>query len=269
MDILRVNLQKGYIDVYDFGKMKLHAYQTNDLMNDECFILENEQQLLLIEFPAFHSNLGEFEEYIKKLNKKIIGKVFSDHPNGGASILKDIRNYASQGTINSMKTGTIKHLNEGFIPGFGEDFDEKLPVITDVLTDKNVHIGGFELNITYHDENIEIEFPQINCVYTHMLGHDCHSIIAGESHANAIIEQLEGYKQKGYTLVLSSHYTPETLEDVDIKISYIKELKKIAKETTNSEEFKDKVKAKFSNYSGLNYLDMTAGYFFPQKNEHA
>lgn len=78
------------------------------------------------------------------------------------------------------------------IPSFGEDFDAKLPVITDVLKCNMVNIGGFELNITYHDENIEIEFPQINCVYTHMLGHDCHSIVAGEEHADAIISQLKG-----------------------------------------------------------------------------
>ena len=58
-------------------------------------------------------------------------------------------------------------------------------------------VTGFELNITYHDENIEIEFPQINCVYTHMLGHDCHSIVAGEGHADAIIARLNGYKEKG------------------------------------------------------------------------
>ena len=104
----------------------------------------------------------------------------------------------------------------------------------------------------------------VNCVYTHMLGHDCHSIVAGEEHANAIIEQLKGYKAKGYNLVLSSHYTPETLKDVDTKIAYIEDLKVLAKESSNAEEFKDKVKAKFPTYSGLNYLDMTANYFFPQ-----
>ena len=54
-----------------------------------------------------------------------------------------------------------------------------------------------------------------------MLGHDCHSVVAGEGHANAIIKQLKGYKQKGYNLVLSSHYTPETLKDVDTKIAYL------------------------------------------------
>lgn len=264
MEVSKVNLKKGFIEVYNFGDIKLHAYQTNDFMNDECFILENDKNILLLEFPAFHSNLCEFEEYVRRLNKNIVGKVFSDHPNGGTSILNDVKNYASQGTINSMTSGTIKHLDEGFVQSFGEDFDEKLPVITDVLKDKNVNIGGFELNITYHEENIEIEFPQINCVYTHMLGHDCHSIVAGEEHANMIVKQLERYKEKGYNLVLSSHYTPETLSDVDVKIAYIKDLKVIAKESNDIDDFKDKVKEKYPTYNGLNYLDMTAGYFFPQ-----
>ena len=84
-----------------------------------------------------------------------------------------------------MTSGTIRHLNDGFIPSFGADFDEKLHTITEILTEKSYNIGGFELNIIYHDENIEIELPQINSVYTHMLGHDCHSIVAGEGHANA------------------------------------------------------------------------------------
>ncbi len=161
-----------------------------------------------------------------------------------------------------MTSGTIRHLNDGFIPSFGADFDEKLPTITEILTEKSYNIGGFELNIIYHNENIEIELPQINSVYTHMLGHDCHSIVAGEGHANAIIEQLKGYIEKNYTLVLSSHYLPETINDVKTKMDYLEELKNIAKESSNGDEFKEKVKVKYPNYSGLNYLDMTTGYFF-------
>lgn len=98
-----------------------------------------------------------------------------------------------------------------------------------------------------------------------MLGHDCHSIVAGAGHADVIIAQLKRYKENGYNLVLSSHYTPETLKDVDTKIAYLEELKKIASECSNADEFKDKVKAQYPEYSGLNYLDMTAGFFFPQK----
>lgn len=50
-------------------------------MNDESYILENKENVLLVEFPAFYDNLEEFEKYVKELNKNIVGKVFSDHPN--------------------------------------------------------------------------------------------------------------------------------------------------------------------------------------------
>lgn len=263
MEISKVNLKKGFIDIYDFGDIKLQCYQTNDLMNDESYILENDKNVLLVEFPAFYDNLEEFEEYVKGLNKNIVGKVFSDHPNGG-TILKNVKGYASEGTIKSMKEGTIHNLVTGFEKSFNGAFAKEFHEITDILKDENVNIGGFELKITYHEENIEIEFPQIGCVYTHMLGHDCHSIVAGEGHANAIIEQLKRYKENGYNLVLSSHYTPETLKDVDIKIAYLEELKKIAKESKDANDFENKVKAQYPEYSGLNYLDMTAGMFFSQ-----
>lgn len=263
MEISKVNLKKGFIDIYDFGDIKLHCYQTNDLMNDESYILENDKNVLLVEFPAFYDNLEEFEEYVKGLNKNIVGKVFSDYPNGG-TILKNVKGYASEGTIKSMKEGTIHNLVTGFEKSFNGAFAKEFHEITDILKDENVNIGGFELKITYHEENIEIEFPQIGCVYTHMLGHDCHSIVAGEGHANAIIEQLKRYKENGYNLVLSSHYTPETLKDVDIKIAYLEELKKIAKESKDANDFENKVKAQYPEYSVLNYLDMTAGMFFSQ-----
>ena len=250
MEVSKVNLGKGFIDIYNFGDIKLHCYQTNDLMNDESYILENNENVLLIEFPAFYDNLEEFEKYVRGLNKNIVGKVFSDHPNGG--------------TIKSMKEGTIHNLVIGFEKSFNGAFAKEYHEITDILRDEKVNIGGFELKITYHDENIEIEFPQIGCVYTHMLGHDCHSIVAGEWHANVIIEQLKRYKANGYNLVLSSHYTPETLKDVDTKITYLEELKEIAKESKDSSNFENKVKAEYPEYSGLNYLDMTASFFFPQ-----
>ncbi len=195
MESVKMNLKKGYVDVYDFGEIKLHSYQTNDLMNDESYILENDKNVLLIEFPAFYDNLEEFEAYVKGLNKNIVGKVFSDHPNGG-TILKDVKGYASEGTIKSMKEGTIHNLVTGFESSFGGAFAKEYHEITDVLKDSTVNIGGFELNITYYDENIEIEFPQINCIYTHMLGHDCHSIVAGEDQ----LKTGEAIITKGYNL---------------------------------------------------------------------
>ena len=95
-----------------------------------------------------------------------------------------------------------------------------------------------------------------------MLGHDCHSIVAGSGHADAIVAQLKGYLEKGYTLVLTSHYTPEDLKDVQTKIDYLEDLKDIASKCESADEFKSEVKKRYGSYSGDNYLEMTAGFFF-------
>lgn len=63
-------------------------------------------------------------------------------------------------------------------------------------------------------------------------------------------------------MILTSHYTPEDLKDAQTKIAYIESLKEIAAECKNADEFKKTVNERYSNYSGGNYLDMTAGFFF-------
>lgn len=107
-----------------------------------------------------------------------------------------------------------------------------------------------------------MEIPEINAVYTHMLGHDCHSIVAGAAHADAIIAQMRDYISKGYDLILTSHYTPEDLKDAETKIAYIENLKAIAEKTADAESFKAEVMKQYPEYSGQNYLDMTAGFLF-------
>ena len=98
-----------------------------------------------------------------------------------------------------------------------------------------------------------------------MLGHDVHSIVAGSGHADAIISVLESYIQRKVELILTSHYVVENLEDVKMKIEYLKGLKNIAVKTTDAAGFKSAVQAAYPNYSGLNYLEMSAGMFFPAK----
>ena len=95
-----------------------------------------------------------------------------------------------------------------------------------------------------------------------MLGHDCHSIVGGAGHADGIIAELNGYIEKGYDLVLTSHYTPEDLKDVQTKIDYLENLKKIAATCEDADSFKAEVQKQYPAYSGQNYLDMTAGFFF-------
>ena len=68
---------------------------------------------------------------------------------------------------------------------------------------------------------------------------------------------------KNYNLILTSHYVPEELDAVKTKIAYIETLLNIASDSSNANEFMDKAKKEYPNYSGLNYLEMTANFFFP------
>ena len=107
-----------------------------------------------------------------------------------------------------------------------------------------------------------MEIPEINALYTHMLGHDCHSIVGGSGHADAMIAQLRGYIQAGYDLILTSHYTPVDLMEAETEIRYLEELKTLAASCADEVSFKSAVRERYPAYSGENYLDMTAGFFF-------
>ena len=38
----RIKLGKGEMHLYECGKLRLHAYKTNDFMDDEVFLLEKD-----------------------------------------------------------------------------------------------------------------------------------------------------------------------------------------------------------------------------------
>ncbi len=257
-----VTLGKGEVNVYDFGGVKLHAYKTNDFLSDEVFIAQKAGKAVIIESPAFIDNCMELAQYISGLGIQVEGKLIAYHMAGG-TFLPEVPVYATKNADEYGHTGGGKALVDNFTGAFGDAFDHSLHTVTNIIAQGPVTIAGITMNIIGTREAFDIEIPEIKAVYTHMLGHDCHSIVAGAGHADAIIGQLKGYLQKGYDLVLTSHYTPEDLKDVETKIAYLENLKRIAAKCASADEFKAAVQKEYGNYDGGNYLDMTAGFFFP------
>lgn len=254
-----VKLAKGEVNVYDFGAVKLHAYKTNDLISDEVFIVEKNGKAVVIEPPCFFDNCAELAEYLAPYKTE---GVFAAYHGAGASFLPDVPKYATQNAVKYSENGGGKALIDNFTSVFGSAFDNSIHKITNVIGEGKLTVGGIDFIITQTADAFDVEIPEINAVYTHMLGHDCHSIIAGVAHADAVIKQLNGYIGKGYDLILTSHYTPEDLKDAQTKIDYLENLKKVAADCKTADDFKAKVKAEYPNYGGENYLDMTAGLFF-------
>lgn len=254
-----VKLAKGEMNVYDFGEVKLHAYKTNDLISDEVFVLEKNGKAAVIEPPCFFDNCTELAEYLKDL--KVEG-VFVAYHGAGASFLPDVPKYATANAKEYSENGGGKALIDNFANAFGNTFDNSIHKITNIIGEGKITVAGIDLIITQTPDAFDIEIPEINAVYTHMLGHDCHSIVAGAGHADAIISQLKEYIKNSYGLILTSHYTPEDLKDAETKIAYLEKLKAVAAKCKNADEFKAEVKNNYPDYSGENYLDMTAGFFF-------
>jgi hypothetical protein len=70
-----------------------------------------------------------------------------------------------------------------------------------------------------------------------------------------------------FDLILTSHYTPENLDDAKIKLEYLKTLKTSAASSPNAAAFKQSIQQKYPAYTGAGYLDMTSDFFFkPQAN---
>ena len=261
MENKKINLDKGYVLVYDFGDVKVHNYNTADYIDDQVILLEKNKKVVVIESPAFYDNNKELEKYIESLGAKIDGVLLSYHM-GGGTFLENSKKYATKKADEYGHTGGGKVLVDNFTKAFGESFDNNIHNVTDYINEKTITLADIKMNIIPTQDAFDIEIPEINSIYTHMLGSESHSIIAGARYANAMIDTLKGYIEKNYNLILTSHYIPEDIKAVDMKISYIETLLNIASTCNSKDEMIEKVKKEYPNYSGVNYLEMTASFFF-------
>ena len=261
MENKKISLDKGYVLVYDFGDVKVHNYNTADYIDDQVILLEKNKKVVVIESPAFYDNNKELEKYIESLGLKLVGVLLSYHM-GGGTFLKDSKKYTTKKADEYGHTGGGKVLVDNFTKAFGESFDNNIHHVTDYINGGTITLADIKMNIIPTGDAFDIEIPEINSIYTHMLGSDCHSIIAGVDYANAMIDILKGYIEKNYNLILTSHYIPEDIKAVDTKIAYIETLLNIAGTCNSKEEMIEKIKAEYPNYSGVNYLEMTAGFFY-------
>ena len=167
-----VKLAKGEMNIYDFGSIKLHAYKTNDFIDDEVFIIEKNGKAVMIESPCFFDNIKELTEYLNDV--EVEGVLIAYH-GAGAAFLPNVPKYATQNAVDYSENGGGKALVDNFTSTFGEIFDHSIHKAANVIGEGKVTIGGIDFEIKQTPEAFDIVISEINAVYTHMLGHDCHS----------------------------------------------------------------------------------------------
>lgn len=259
------DIDLGNVAVYDFGDVKLHAYLTGDALADACYLLESTDALVLIESPAFKENLAAWNTYIQQINKPVAGALLAYHPTG-ADAYEGLKVYTTQNALGNWgEGGGIRALTDNFVGIFGESFDNVMPEAAEIVREGDqVTVGGIAFNvIAAGDDAYSVEIPAINSVYRHMMGSNCHNILANIGHIDATLAELKGYQEKGYDLVLTSHAAPEGQGAVTTKVAYLEKTKELAQSSASKDAFVQAMNDAFPGYEGANYLEMTAGFLFP------
>ena len=81
-----VRLSQGEMHIYDFGGVRLHAYQTGDPLGDEVFLLEKAGRFVVIESPCFTAGVAALNAYLE--GRDVAGVLIAYH-GAGASFLPD------------------------------------------------------------------------------------------------------------------------------------------------------------------------------------
>lgn len=164
-----------------------------------------------------------------------------------------------------MHSGSTKGIMTGLSKAYGPDFDTALPAAPKMLSLGEHVFEGVRIDVRTDGDGNEFLFPDLKATYIHMMGSECHSIVGGAAHADALIGQLEALKKEGVTLLFTSHWQPEGVKAMDEKIAYLRALKATATNARSKDEFIAAMKKAYPKYQGEHYLDMTAGFFFPMK----
>ena len=72
-----VQLKKGTVWVYNFGDIKLHAYETKDFFDSYVYLLEKKGKAVLLECPPIKDNYKELVDYIAGLGHKNVDLIVS------------------------------------------------------------------------------------------------------------------------------------------------------------------------------------------------
>jgi hypothetical protein len=253
----RINLKRGEVLVYSFGKVKLHNYCTNDPMQDQVIVFENNGTAVVLENPSFLSSGRELAQYLRANNICPVGKLLSYHLCGG-KFLPGVLSYSTKNAIEYGQNGAGAAMVREFKKGFGDDFDSCINTVDELVEIGDVQIDGFKFELIKTAEAFDVVLPDLRVLYLHMLGGDSHSIVPSKTALDAMMARFTIYWRQDYDLILSSHHIPEDNQALGAKIEYLRTLDAQARAAETPQELVLAMKKLYPNHKGTNYLEMTA-----------
>ena len=167
------------------------------------------------------AGLDAWKDYVQSLGKPMNDIFIVCHP-AGASYIKGMNIYGTEGAQKSIVSGSTGATTQGLFAAFGGD---DTAAITDTVSGK-VQLAGVDFEVIDCGESYDLAIPSMNVVYTHMLGKTTHSILTSAAHIEAFLQMLKEYQAAGYAMILTSHGGPEGQDAVAKKSATLTTLKK-------------------------------------------
>ncbi|MCL2330942.1 MAG: hypothetical protein FWC61_00135 [Proteobacteria bacterium] len=250
----------GEILLYDLGPIKLHVYMTNDPLQSVVPVIVKGSSGIVLESPAFANNILELESYLKSAGIKIAGHILSYHMAGADEFLHGVPRYSTKNAeFNGRRGGALL---KSFAKMFSKSCSASPHKIDVYMKYGCVAIAGIKMNIRKDRTAFDIEFPEVNARYIHILGHDVHPVMRSTAILNAEIKKLRNLIARNYRLILSSHHAPEDMGDAAKKLEYLEAVLAAAKKSRSRFEFKRRIISMFPRHLGRCSLDLTAKYLF-------
>lgn len=164
-----VALDKGRVDVYTKNGVTLYAYQTRDLIDNEVFVLAKKGRGVVIELPCFFDNIRELTDFLKSKGVTVEAKFVAYHAAARPSCRRSPPT-APNPPSPITRRAAAQGWSANFKNAFGDSFDPAICEVDHVLEEGEIELAGIRFVVKPNAEAFDLEIPEINCVYTHMMG---------------------------------------------------------------------------------------------------
>lgn len=253
-EVKQLNL--GEVAVYDFGKIKVHAYNSKDPLGDVCYAFESDTSVVILESSAFKEYVKEWANYINSLGKPLAGSIMAYHATGGSTYNAPVP-YATQNALDAWKSAATNTRADNFAARFNAEIEAESPSqINLVKFGETKTIGDMKFTfLDAGDNGFSVVLPEINVIYRHSLAANSHTAVRSLADLDVQLKTMQDYQKRGYVLILTSHSMPLEQNVVAEKIEYFKKIKSIAESCKTKEDFIAQAKDAFPNYGGENNLE--------------
>ena len=287
-------LAMGVVTIYDFGDIKIHAYDASNEMDEAAYVIESGSALVGVSMPASDEPYDAWNEYIDTLRKPMDDLFLTGTPLNAEDLEKTerpasgepsedaepkdeakdeekelIRLYSTKSVSEYFQSDEAAEALAKIAEEMGEHYrlGDELAEASEILKpdpDKTIEIGGVEFRIVENGDSYDIVIPSVKVVFSTVPGKDSFGVYSDAEDFDDVIDSLKGYeKDEGIEYVFGSSGRVIEAKDLQTVIENSQALKVLAEESEDADAFIEAAAEAFPDYKGESALKITAGNLLP------